>query len=494
MKRVLLAYPDFVSETKYNRGIPGNYSEGLASISAVLKEAGNVVELYHMTWMPERDEFLSKVKIFQPDIIGFSLRTTAKPFVAEMAGWLADAVPDIYVVCGGYHPTLMPSEVIAMRGVHALCIGEGEYPLLALCEDITRTDIPGMHFKDKNGQITENPVGCLIEDLDSLPFPDLDIFDFPRLRTGRINTAMIIVSRGCLFTCTYCGNAQFRHVYPNRKHYTRFRSPENAIRLIERVLEKQPNTRFLEFRDAIFNMFPEWFYEFMPLYMERIKLPFNCNLRFDLMDKPMAKLLAEAGCMSIDIGLECGNEAFRTQYLHRTMNNEHMIQVASWLREYGIRTVTYNIIGLPHETPALVLETIKLNARMKVNGVIANIFYPYPQTKLHQIAFDGGFLDGSVDSNDKVQLRQPLFSRDDVLYFHYKFHTLMQKYRKYYALPEPQANRKIAALDKRILSPVRPRWLLWRLAERKDKTLRFAKRLGSRFMPSLYLWLRGKRR
>jgi radical SAM superfamily enzyme YgiQ (UPF0313 family) len=447
-----------------------------------------------MTWMPERDEFLARVNEYKPDLIGFSLRTTAMPFVAEMAGWLADYAPEIFVVCGGYHPTLVPAEVLALRGVHAVCIGEGEYPLRSLCEDVTRTDIPGIHFKDKDGGTIANPVGPLIEDLDSLPFPDLDIFDFPRLRTGRINTAMIIVSRGCLFICTYCGNAQFRHVYPNRKHYTRFRSPENAIRLIERVLEKQPGTKYLEFRDAIFNMFPEWFYAFMPLYMERIKLPFNCNLRFDLMDKPMAKLLAEAGCMSIDIGLECGNEEFRTKYLHRNMDNEHMIQVAGWLKEFNIRTVTYNIIGLPYETPALALETVKLNARMKVNGVIANIFYPYPQTKLHEVSLKGGFIDPSVDSNDKVQLRQPQFSRDDVLYLHYKFHALMKKYRKFYALPREQAERRIAAFDKRVLSPMRPRWLLWRLAERKDKILRFAKRTGSKLLPSLYLWLRGKRR
>jgi len=491
--RILLAYPDFINETKFNRGIPGNYSEGLASISAVLKEAGHEVTLYHMTWMPERDEFLSVVREFNPGIIGFSLRTTAMPFIAEMAGWLADEMPEVYVVCGGYHPTLAPAEVLALRGVKAVCIGEGEYPLRALCEDLNRTDIPSLHFKAADGSTIENPVGCLIEDLDSLPFPDLDIFDFPKLRTGRINTAMIIMSRGCLFTCTYCGNAQFRHVYPNRKHYTRFRSPENAIALIQRVLEKQPATKYLEFRDAIFNMFAEWFYAFMPLYREKIKLPFNCNLRFDLLDEKMVKTLAEAGCFSIDIGLECGNEDFRTKYLHRTMNNEHMIQVAGWLRRYNIRTVTYNIIGLPYETPALALETIKLNARMKVNGVIANIFYPYPQTKLHSIAKEGGFLDPSVDANDKVQLRQPQFSRDDVLYLHYRFHAIMRKYRKLYALPEAVAAQKIAAYDKSLLSPARPRWLLWRLAERRDKAVRFAKRTGAKFLPKLYLWLRGKR-
>ena len=496
--RVLLIYPDFLESTKRSKSIPGNYSEGLASISAVLKAAGHTVGLYHMTWMPEREEFLSRVAGEAPDLIGFTLRTTAMPFVAEMAGWLDAAMPDIFVVCGGYHPTLVPGEVLALRGVDAVCIGEGEYPMRVLCRAIGEglapgdgADILSLHFKTKDGGTVENPVLPMIEDLDELPFPDLSLFDYTNLRTGQINTAMVMVSRGCLFACTYCGNSQFRNVYPNRQKYARFRSPENAVKLIEQILKVQPNTKYLEFRDAIFNMYSNWFYEFMPLYTERIRLPFNCNLRFDLLDEPMVKTLSEAGCYSIDIGLESGNESFRSKYLNRHMKNDHMILVAGWLKKYGIKTCTYNIIGLPHETPALALETVKLNARMDVDGVIANIFYPYPMTKLHDIARDGGFLDPSVDPNDKVQLRQPQFSRDDILYLHYKFHSLMKKYRKYYALPESE--KKIAALDRRALSPLKPRWLIWRLSERRDRTVRFIKRKGAKFLPSLYLWLRKKR-
>ena len=44
---MLLIYPDFLEEDMYNKSKLGNYSEGLASISAVLKQGGHNVQLYH---------------------------------------------------------------------------------------------------------------------------------------------------------------------------------------------------------------------------------------------------------------------------------------------------------------------------------------------------------------------------------------------------------------------------------------------------------------
>ncbi len=495
---MLMVYPDFLEETKSNRSMPGNYSEGIASISAVLKEAGYAVSLIHLTYMPDREEFLAKVRDQNPDAVGFSVRTTAMPFLREMAEWLDDALPEIPVVCGGYHPTLVPDEVLSVRGVDMVCVGEGEYPLRDYCDSLRdgtpRTDIESLYFKQADGSVIKNPVRPMIEVLDELPYPDLDVFDYKNLRTGRIQTAMVMVSRGCLFSCTYCGNSQFRNVYPNKKKYARFRSPENALEVVRRVLAKDPEVRFLEFRDAIFNMYEDWFYAFMELYKEHIRLPFNCNLRFDLLDEKMVKTLAEAGCYMIDIGLESGDAEMRVKYLHRSMKDEHMVQVAKWLRENKITTCTYNIVGLPHETLALALKTVKLNARIKSDKVIANIFYPYPMTRLHEIAQEAGFIDPSVDPNDKVQLRQPQFSRDDVLYVSYRFHKLMRKYRAIFANGDTDAAVKAEArLDRRVLRKSHPRALIWRWDAFKDSCLGKTKRFLTKRMPKLYLFLRNKR-
>ena len=97
-----------------------------------------------------------------------------------------------------------------------------------------------------------------------------DLFDYANLDSVKVNTAIVMMSRGCFYNCTYCGNSQFRNVYPNKKYYARFRSPENGILYLKTLLSKYPNIQFINFRDAIFNMFPDWFDKFIELYKQEI--------------------------------------------------------------------------------------------------------------------------------------------------------------------------------------------------------------------------------
>ena len=493
---MLLIYPDFLEEEKFSRNNHGNYSEGLASISAVLKQAGYKVSLYHELYMPSRSEFVAKVKEFNPDVIGFTLRTTAVPFVTEMCDWLDSELPDIPVGIGGYHAILVPDEVIRIKGCDMVVVGEGEYPwreyLDSLRDEKPRTDIESINFKLADGQIITNPVRPLIEDLDELPFPDFELFDFETLDRSMNFTAMVMLSRGCLFSCTYCGNSQFRNIYPNKQKYCRFRSPQKAIELLELLLKKYPFIKYIEFRDAIFNMYKEWFYEFMPMYIEKIHLPFNCNLRFDILDEDMIKMLKAGGCYMIDIGLESGNEEFRRKYLHRNMKNDHMLNVAKWFKENKITALTYNIVGLPYETLELSLETVKLNARLDVDKVIPNIFYPYPMTILEKTARDGGFIDDSVDPNDPVQLRMPQYPKYDILYMAFNFNKLVKKYKDIYALPEAEAKIKEEKLDKKILSPSYPRKFLYKTAKAKQDAFVWSKRTLKKVSPKLFIYLKNK--
>ena len=495
-KRLLLIYPDFLEEDKYSKNKLGNYSEGLASISAVVKGGGHDVKLYHELYMPEKNEFLDKVNSFKPDLIGFTARTTAIPFITEMCGWLDDNLPDIPVLIGGYHAILVPDECAKIRGVDIVCEGEGEYPILELMDSLRdgemRTDILSMHYNLPDGTYKKNPVRPLIEDLDELPFPDFDLFDYENLDRSKNFTAMVMLSRGCLFSCTYCGNSQFRNIYPNKKKYCRFRSPEKSIELLELLIKKYPFIKFIEFRDAIFNMYKEWFYEFMPMYIERINLPFNCNLRFDVLDEEMVRMLKEGGCYMIDIGLENGNEEFRRKYLHRNMKNDMLIQQAKWFRKYKITALTYNIVGLPYETIELSLETIKLNAKLDVDKVIPNIFYPYPMTILEKTAKDGGFIDPSVDPNDPVQLRMPQYPKYDILYIAYNFNKLVRKYKAIYALPPEEAAKKEAALDKKITSKHYPRKFLYKTAKAKEDAFIWAKKTLKKVSPKLFIFLKNK--
>ncbi|MBP1543603.1 MAG: hypothetical protein J6A16_05875, partial [Oscillospiraceae bacterium] len=172
--------------------------------------------------------------------------------------------------------------------------------------------------------------------------------------------------------------------------------------------------------------------------------------------------------------------------------NEHMIQVSKWFRKYKITTLTYNIVGLPYETLELSLETVKLNAKLDVDKVIPNIFYPYPMTILEQTARDGGFMDDSVDPNDPVQLRMPQYPKYDILYMAFNFNKLVKKYRAIYAMPEEKAKRAEAKLDKKITGKHYPRKFLYKTAKFKEDSFIWAKKTLKKVSPKLYIWLKNK--
>ena len=127
---------------------------------------------------------------------------------------------------------------------------------------------------------------------------------------------------------------------PNKKIYARFRSPENAILYLKTLLKLHPHIKFINFRDAIFNMFPDWFDKFIELYKQEIHLPCTGNIRFDILTEDTVRRMKEAGFYTIDMGLESGDQEIRFKYLKRFQTDEMIINCSNWFHKYGIAQLT----------------------------------------------------------------------------------------------------------------------------------------------------------
>lgn len=490
--KLLLVYPDFLEDgTAKSNG--GSYSEGLASISAVVKQGGHEVELMHLTVNHDEKKFKEKLKTFENvDLIGFSTRTTAFNYVCECAKWVKDIYPNMFVFGGGYHAILVPDAFMKVPVFDAVCVGEGEYPILELMDKMAAGknyyDVESFYF-NINGEIKKNPIRPLIENLDDLPFPDINLFDYKNLESTKLDTALIMLSRGCVYACTYCGNSQFREIYPNKAKYARFRSPQKSIELIKRVLKENPNIKFINFRDAIFNMFPKWFDEFIDLYTKEIHLPFTCNLRFDIITEDTVRRMKEAGCYTIDIGLESGNKEIRQKYLRRFTTDEQMINCSNWFTKYNITVLTYNIIGLPYEDIHKALETVKLNAKLKSHQSIPNIFTPYPETILAKIAEDAGY-EYEIDPKKRVFVKMPQFPEHQILFVVYFFRHYVKRYKWCYAKNTWFRRMYEKWLDFTFTGPLTPRRLLVALYNGFEKFKLWGKSFVIKRLPKVYLKLR----
>ena len=490
--KLLLVYPDFLEDGSAKSN-GGSYAEGLASISAVVKDGGHDVELMHITHKYDEEEFKSVLKNFKNvDLIGFSTRTTAFSYVCDCAKWVKDVYPNMFIFGGGYHAILVPDAFLEVPYFDGVCVGEGEYPILELMDKMKdgKDYYDTLSFYFKNGdKVVKNEIRPLIENLDELPFPDIHLFDYANLESTKLDTALIMLSRGCIYACTYCGNSQFRNIYPNKVKYARFRSPKKSIELIKRVLDEYPNIKYINFRDAIFNMFPKWFDEFIDLYTKEIHLPFTCNLRFDIVTEDTVRRMKEAGCYTIDIGLESGNKEIRQKYLHRFTTDEQMINCSKWFTKYNITVLTFNIIGLPYEDIHKALETVKLNARLKSHQSIPNIFTPYPETILAKIAADAGYK-YEIDPKKRVFVHMPQFPDHQILFVADFFRYYVNRYKWCFAKDTWFRRFYEKWLDFWFTGPLTPRRTMVALYALKIKLRVGLKSFIINKMPKFYLKLR----
>lgn len=410
--KVLLVYPNVI---KYPKGI----SHGVGLLSAVLKKHGHETSLIDTTFGNSDAQILKEVNEFKPDLIGFSAGSNNIHYAEHIATRLKN-IFEIPIIVGGCHPTIDPLRTLQKECFDMVCIGEGEFALL----DLARTwgngkrsfEIENIWFK-KDGEIIQNPVRPLVDDLDSLPFTDLDIFDYARYLKWQNHVATFISAKGCPFDCTYCINRTLRRIYKGKGRFVRFRSVEHLLAEIKEVTSKY-NVSGIEFYDDTFTLRKDRVLEFCEKYPAQVNLPFDINARVGTVTKEMFRNLKKAGCRRVAIGVEAGDPYVRNEILRRNMADEEILQTFAWAKEAGLETYTYNMIGIPYETKESVNRTIELNRRIKPNYVNASIFNAYKGTELYDVCLQNGWLEAAEAKGSyslTTNVKHPNFSRRELL-------------------------------------------------------------------------------
>ena len=409
MARVLFIYSLKTSSNPDRRMKPIKSPEyiamGISYISSVLKQHGHSTSLVVLSstqadgcWLRVNDALRS----FSPTVVCLTAEVIQYPFITKIAWHIKLKYPDIFLLIGGPHVSLNPEE--AIQDIYdAVCISEGEYPTLEYVSQLEEgrhpSNIPGLWIKTGR-QIERNSPSKFLADLDSLPFPDREIW-WPWIEKSPDWRFSVLVGRGCPFNCSYCSNHALRKL--STGDYVRWRSPENIVREIVELSDKYPNNR--EFYLLVETIIPgqKWIQELCSelqrLNRRRpIPLSFGTNLR--LTDgfnfKKLEELFAafqEANFRFVSIGLESGSERVRREILRRGYSNDNVIQTVALARVYGLQVAFFNLIGLPGETMADFKETVRMNRICQPDWHITSIFFPYPGTDLYKRCLEDGLID-----------------------------------------------------------------------------------------------------
>jgi anaerobic magnesium-protoporphyrin IX monomethyl ester cyclase len=208
--------------------------------------------------------------------------------------------------------------------------------------------------------------------------------------------------------------------YKGNGSFVRYRSVKNVIREMKGVLKEYKTERIL-LHDDTFTLRKEWLNEFCSEYSKEIKMPFVANGRVETITEEIVKMLKKAGCMELKIGVEVGNDYIRTKVLKRNMSKEQIIDAFRLCDKYGIKTSSFNMIGIPFETEKNIKETIALNRKIKPYIMGVSVFRPYPGTELYDICKKNKWMSNrKINSyfEDVSILNLPTISPKKISYYH----------------------------------------------------------------------------
>jgi radical SAM superfamily enzyme YgiQ (UPF0313 family) len=391
---------------------------GLASIAAALKAAGFSVQILdalatqqsrildlppEMSYLrpyydkPDRSPFAlfhhykhygysfetiaQQVKAARPFLVGISSLFTA--YAAE-AIHTAEAIkaqhPECKIVMGGHHPTELPAQVMASPAVDFVLRGEGEVsmPLLAeaLSNEKEHPNIPGLVFRKSDGNLDIGKT-ALMDNLDDYPLPTMDVFNRHYYSRNKKAATVIVASRGCPFSCTYCSmgtSSAFRH---------RRRSVGVVIREIERAADRN-DVGFIDFEDENLSLDRAWFLQLLGAIHKRFaghlpELRAMNGLLPSTLDEQVIAAMRAAGFKTLNLSLgttACAQlKRFQRPDVHRAF--DRAIDLAG---KKGLHAVGYIIVGAPFQKPTDSLKDLLYLAGRRIL-VGTSVFYPAPGSK-----------------------------------------------------------------------------------------------------------------
>lgn len=377
---------------------------GIAYLSAVCKEAGHETSLLEVT-NPEREEIhraiLAKLRNFPAKVLAISLNEVYSDIGEEVAYAAKSADPSILVIAGGAYPSLVPEQVLSSPNFDAVLIGEAEISLISLlsCNSNKSPEwkfpkkLKGVYYK-RNGKISKGGLPVL-PNLDSLPLPDISLFGRNALapRFGGKRHMGAIVSRGCVFSCTYCYSSRIGNPEGTLPGYYRRFSPDRAIEVIQHVSEKaRPDWIF--FLDPIFFPSVKIAGKFPEMYSREIGIPCYGVQRPDLCTREMAGAMKKCLAEKITMGIESASEDLRRRVLGRNIPDATLEKGFKNVRRAGISPGAFSMIGFPYQPKKDVIEICRISAKIADYNEVS-MFFPEKGTVLGNLCHKNGWVDTS---------------------------------------------------------------------------------------------------
>ncbi len=340
------------------------------------------------------EETVSKTLALMPDLAGITVHATASYNSArQLMLRLKEEKPEIKVIVGGHHATFLP-ESLLRDGFDIVVLGEGDETIRELVSVLESgnllVNVSGIVFRDGE-KIVRTAPRPLIADLDSLPFPALDLVDREKyqFRTFGSNETVVCLetSRGCPYSCDFCS------VTPTWGYRRRYKSNDRIIAEMEMAVRAGYDWIF--FTDDIF-VLPQNLENRRKLFSSIIERGVNirwlAQMRADVIarNSDIIPSAVKSGFRVAAVGVESGSRRVLKK-MRKSIRAEDTVAAVSALDENGVVVLLSFMIGAPYERFRDMLSTVRLALKLAASGadvVQFTIYTPLPGTAIFRQALE----------------------------------------------------------------------------------------------------------
>jgi len=327
-------------------------------------------------------EFL---KQYKPDIIGSTCLSDTRINCFKMLESARKILPQAKIIVGGTHATLMYKQILGHYSfVDYVCVGEGEQTLLEFVRTLDKggdlSRVKGLAMR-LDGKVYFTGTRDFIKDLETIPFPDYDDINLLAYKGSRLypwernmTRASILSSRGCPFSCIFCGS---REAFPG----WRARRVDSVVEEFRWYVDKFKFGCF-SIVDDLFSLNEERAIEICRRLLSlNLDIKWFAQTRADALTEELARVMKKSGCQILQIGAESGSpQILKTINKNETL--ETIENAFSICNRVGLRTQMNLILGAPGENQETVKETNRLIKRFKPFITQISILQVFPRTQI----------------------------------------------------------------------------------------------------------------
>jgi len=267
-----------------------------------------------------------------------------------------------------------------------------EKDILSYLRDESSTPLRGLIYRQK-GRLFEDKERAPLEF--EIPVPRHELFDFQKYKipiAKKFPFTVVVTSLGCPYHCGFCTAGAFGY---------RVRKVDNVIQELEYLEEL--GIKEILFQDPTLTVNTKRVVDLCQKMLDHnFRFSWSCNAEIRSLNEEIVSWMKEAGCHTMSIGLESGDEQILKKY-SKWNRSEKIEQTIDLLNKHKIRVLGYFIIGLPGETRESILRTIKFAKGLKIDIASFAIATPDVGTPLRKEALEKGWIPSDLDAFDSTE-------------------------------------------------------------------------------------------